>query len=227
MPNDSRNWVPLRKAVAVVADAYHAEIKGDYCDARLQAIAALQRRLSTRFIRSRAVLYSLVEDNEETAQATFPTEMHSIFWILFRSADDVQVMLEDWVSGDFSYHIPATESRLGLSGFATGVEVTTEYWPIVGSVPHSLAGTQGKEPDCAGPFTEYLKRNDGKRPLPQAMLNQWWNDLSGELRELGQEDLLDLCRSAFSRYDITRERIRELTGPRKRGPKPLSGKTTA
>lgn len=227
MAEDQEIWVPLRKAVTAVADAYHAELKGDYSESRREAISALCRRLGTSFIKSRAILYALTEDSEENQQHTSPTKIDPAFWVLLRDANNISVLHEDWVSGEFAFHISATETSPGLFGMATGVEVTTDYWPVVGLTPHSPAWMKGQKIAGAGRYAEFMKQFGARRPLPQTMLEQWWKDLSSEARAVGQEDLLDLCRSAFPRHDITRDRIRKLTGPRKRGPKPFSGKPSA
>lgn len=68
----------------------------------------------------------------------------------------------------------------------------------------------------------------GKLPrLSNVALNGWWDGLSPETRSLPQNELLAIAKSTFPAKFIARDRIRELTGPRKRGKKPNSGKTPA
>ena len=57
--------------------------------------------------------------------------------------------------------------------------------------------------------------------LPQSTLRRWWEGLSPEQHELTQEALWSLCRDAHKDNQISRQRIRDLTSGRKRGPKPL------
>ena len=64
-------------------------------------------------------------------------------------------------------------------------------------------------------------------PLSDAHLKEWWKRLSPEGQAEPQDDLLAMCRAAFPDRHISRQRIRDLTGPRKRGKKPISGKATA
>lgn len=64
-------------------------------------------------------------------------------------------------------------------------------------------------------------------PLSEAHLKDWWKCLGPEGQAEPQDDLLAMCRAAFPDRYISRERIRRLTGPRKRGRKPFSGKATA
>lgn len=56
-------------------------------------------------------------------------------------------------------------------------------------------------------------------PLSQANLAAWW-DKKGSVREaLSEAELLTLVREAHPNNFISRDRVRELIGPRKRGPK--------
>ncbi len=63
--------------------------------------------------------------------------------------------------------------------------------------------------------------------LPVATLNNWWEGLSDSAKEQKQDDLWEQAKKAYSTHSISRQRIRELTGPRKRGVKPLRGNESA
>lgn len=60
-------------------------------------------------------------------------------------------------------------------------------------------------------------------PISQAELQKWWTSKS-EVRDLlTQDELITLVRAKHPDKAISRDRVRELIGARKRGPKPLRG----
>lgn len=58
-----------------------------------------------------------------------------------------------------------------------------------------------------------------KLPLSQSNLDLWWNKKAAVRESLSEAELLALVRGAHPNNFISRDRIRELMGPRKRGPK--------
>ena len=68
---------------------------------------------------------------------------------------------------------------------------------------------------------------DTKRAVSPVDLSGWWQGLDAQTQNLPQTTLLELARSAFPNKFISRERVRELTPGRKRGPRPFGGKVTA
>ena len=82
----------------------------------------------------------------------------------------------------------------------------------------------------------YVKRSDlnrirkhlgdtsgrGSRPprLPQADLLTWWNSLNEEERGRSQPDLHAMAKKEFPQHTVARDRVRDLTAGRKRGPRP-------
>lgn len=70
----------------------------------------------------------------------------------------------------------------------------------------------------ASPATEQI---GSPLPLSQSDLRRWWDRLDGNGKAKPQNDLLAMCRAAFPGRSISRQRIRDLTGPRKRGKKPI------
>ncbi len=58
-------------------------------------------------------------------------------------------------------------------------------------------------------------------PISQAALQQWWQGLSADERRLSQLQLLDMSKKSYPDHRITRHLIRDLTGSRKTGPKPI------
>ncbi|MBK8272986.1 MAG: hypothetical protein IPK89_08435 [Sphingomonadales bacterium] len=63
--------------------------------------------------------------------------------------------------------------------------------------------------------------------LSDAMLHKWFSKLSDADKERPQETLLAECKKAHPKYSIARQRIRNLTPNRTRGPKPFGRKATA
>ena len=85
-----------------------------------------------------------------------------------------------------------------------------------------------QEADANEPFPK--SPNQSKQQIPRISkiaLHGWWQALDSGTQSLPQDELLAISKAAFPRKFISRERIRELTGPRKRGKKPFSGKPTA
>jgi predicted DNA-binding protein (UPF0251 family) len=64
---------------------------------------------------------------------------------------------------------------------------------------------------------EPLKLTD----LSDAKLRFWFSALTASQEVLSQNDLWQLCKSAFPKNKIARQRIRDLTPNRKRGPRPI------
>ncbi len=64
-------------------------------------------------------------------------------------------------------------------------------------------------------------------PLSDADLKQWWQSKANVRDSLTKDELLTLVRAKFPGNQISRDRVRDLIGPRKQGPKPFSGKKPA
>lgn len=58
-----------------------------------------------------------------------------------------------------------------------------------------------------------------KPPLSQASLERWWSKKEAIRESLSEAELMVLVRAAHPDHFISRERVREIMGPRKRGPK--------
>lgn len=61
---------------------------------------------------------------------------------------------------------------------------------------------------------------EDRPPLSEADLQKWWTKRAAIRDSLTQDELLALIRSAYPDKRVSRDRIRALTGERKRGPKP-------
>lgn len=66
-------------------------------------------------------------------------------------------------------------------------------------------------------------KSDNRPSLSDADLQKWWQGKEKAREHLTQEELLTLARSSFPKNQISRERVRDLAGPRKRGPKGFGG----
>jgi len=60
-------------------------------------------------------------------------------------------------------------------------------------------------------------------PLSEAELQKWWASKSKVRDSLTKDELLTLARAKFPDKHISRERVRDLAGARKRGPKGIGG----
>lgn len=64
-------------------------------------------------------------------------------------------------------------------------------------------------------------------PISQSELAKWWESKSDVRDFLSHDELLALVRAKYPDKSISRDRVRELIGARKRGPKPFRGDLTA
>ena len=63
-----------------------------------------------------------------------------------------------------------------------------------------------------------------KKPnLSAAELNKWWESMASSREQLSQEQLITLVLAKYPENCVARDRIRELSGGRKRGPKVFGG----
>jgi hypothetical protein len=233
LTDDQEEWIPLRQAVAEVATVYHEALKGDYYEARQSAIKTIQHRLCSGIITARCRSYGLryyrkdgrvkalsPHKNDDPDKPLIESDFKRIplrIWFYISNSPVVPKRKRaDWVVGDFSFnfeHEFFSRERWDVVGYAVEVEVSKRGLPFSRSFQiNSLFNSQ---------MVSDIGRE--QRTLPQAMLDSWWSNLDDEAKELGQDDLLDLCRAAFPRHNVSRERVREIAGPRKRGPKPKRG----
>lgn len=63
----------------------------------------------------------------------------------------------------------------------------------------------------------------GMSSLSEADLLRWWKSKSNVQEKLSQDELLHLVRAKHPDKHVSRDRLRELIGPRKRGPKQFRG----
>jgi hypothetical protein len=79
--------------------------------------------------------------------------------------------------------------------------------------------------DCLRKGTSPKHSTTADKPkLSVAALQQWWQSLLPQERAQSQAKLMELCDKTHPDHSITRQRIRDLTGTRKTGPKPIPPK---
>lgn len=245
---ENEEWVLAGDALRETIEFYLAAGDGDRSVAVKAALAAIRRRLENLEIVARArrwhysVSYDGVDDPDlagflgksVTCQDHTDVIFHGFWWALEQAArkmsepDDDSWPQEhcatmDWVAGDFEFR-SWTSVRLGpmksttVEGEARGVCFNRSGLPGTNRI-------QGVSP---GALRRPIRRRDPHPNLPNAALQSWWQALPDETKHLPIDHaLVPLCRAAFPPHYISRDRIRELTGPRKRGPKPSRGKETA
>lgn len=113
--------------------------------------------------------------------------------------------------------------------------VKTEDWLVFHSIimreryPEEIEAPADTAPVAMVPlFANIESAQRPKKPrLPDAKLNEWWKRLGVKGQAQVERDLLASCRAAFPDHHISRQRVRDLMSPRKRGRPPISRKTTA
>lgn len=129
-------------------------------------------------------------------------DIPSWFWEKFTSAE---CSSQDWETGTFSGRAngPGKIRLVTLSGV------------------HFLRTTLAAL--AAAAYQPDTRTGDGNPPtmppLSQANLEIWWNKKIAIREALSEAELLALVREAHPNNFISRDRVRELMGPRKRGPK--------
>ena len=85
-----------------------------------------------------------------------------------------------------------------------------------------LAFSQSENED-----TQSCESASALSPISQSELAKWWESKSDVRDFLSQDELLALVRAKYADKAISRDRVRELIGTRKRGPKPIRGDFSA
>ena len=84
-----------------------------------------------------------------------------------------------------------------------------------------------KEADFDAEDIEERRPVDHNPPLSQAELTKWWESKADVRDLLSKDELLVLVRAKYPEKAISRDRVRDLVGTRKRGPKPFRGDYSA
>ena len=141
---------------------------------------------------------------------------------VYDKLEDVYARL-DWSAGDFEFNITIRNIAVGP------VERMVARGAAFG-VCFERNGLPATQPVMGGKVVRNTPMKPTRPALPrlsEAALNDWWKRLGDDQRESSHGALLELCRANFPDKSISRQRVRELSPHRKRGPKPISGKVPA
>ncbi|WP_260581344.1 hypothetical protein [Sphingopyxis sp. PET50] len=193
-------WIDCADAVEHVADA--AAVSTD------QALAAIIHCCANRLIESwcRALNCQYPDSydpDDEIEDGVMPT------WFWMTSARHPDAIL-NWRSGNFAG--PGETEGGYCQAQAKGVSFARA------SLSDAIEYATRNKTISVAPSPE--TSDASKAPLSNADLEKWWNKRANVRDGLSQDDLLILVRADFPDNHISRDRIRVLTGERKRGPKP-------
>ncbi|MEO9132440.1 MAG: hypothetical protein ABI240_14690 [Sphingomonas sp.] len=111
---------------------------------------------------------------------------------------------QEWETGTFSGR------GVGPNGLRR-ITLTGVYF-LAASLDPTVPGSQ----PAGSALTSGLP---SKPALATAELQRWWEKKAKVREQLGEADLVAMVRAAYPESHVSRERIRELMGPRKTGPK--------
>ncbi|QNO27641.1 hypothetical protein EEB18_001190 [Sphingopyxis sp. OPL5] len=135
-------------------------------------------------------------------------------WFWSSSASHPDAVL-NWKSGNFA---GPGETDLDEYCQAQARGVAFERVALSDAIELALKSKPTKAPVAPVAMAEVVEGD--KPPLSEAELQKWWTKRATIRDSLTQDELLALIRVAYPDKHISRERIRALTGERKRGPKP-------
>jgi hypothetical protein len=123
------------------------------------------------------------------------------FWINFTSEASSS---QDWESGKFT---------------GRGIGPGNVKWVTLSGVHFLRDSLAALAPSRSSNDSDPDNPDSAKSPLSQAELERWWHKKEAVRDALSEAELMALARAAHPDHFISRDRIRELMGPRKRGPK--------
>lgn len=175
---------------------------------------AAQRRLielaELGFVSARAVQMSRHHQRSTSLVVEREWDVPLWFWESCMKSTEAKV---DWTLGSFSGNafVDRHWCRINLTGV---------HFLRAALMPHEEPKSDQREMNEG-------EGDRGKLRLPDSKLTQWWESKAGARDGLSIEELLTLARVKFPDNHISRDRIRDLARGRKRGPKPISDKSTA
>ena len=190
-------WVSARDAIQLASQAAQC------CPERASEAVIEQCRL--KFISARAVEMRFVHEEADGIHL-----------------DEREWDVPPWCWENFSSNA-CTVDQLKLGRFAGDVRAPAGFGSITLSGLHFLRTSLdvlSVKPDVADSVSK--DRGPAKPNLPEAKLSKWWGKLVKARDRLTQEQLLVLARAKFPGHTVTRERMRQLTQGRTRGPKPVT-----
>lgn len=195
-------WIESADAVELVA----AEASVSTVDALAAIIDCCANQLVEAWCRSLNWQYA---DNYSPDDRIDDDVMPAWFWMTSARHPDA---ILNWRSGNFA---GPGESELYYC-FAQAKGVLFDR----ASLSNAREYAAGHKPAPA-PADAPIASSDASKPrLSESDLQKWWNKRANVRNSLSQDELLILIRAAYPENQISRDRIRALTGERKRGPKP-------
>lgn len=110
--------------------------------------------------------------------------------------------------------------RLHADGRAA-IERELTKWKLEAALPQRSAA------EVSGVSIVKEKGRATVNPVGDGPLRRWWQKIATASETMTQAEILDAAKAAFPNQHVSRQRIRDLTGARKTGPKPISRKDTA
>lgn len=193
MADEGEEWIPLREAVAEIAEIYHDALKGDYAQARLAGIELIFRSLKYKDCIARSITWGVLVSRSESrlvhtssSKKSGPLIPYS-FWSNLEPTD-----VSDWVSGDF-----VSSNKRGLAStwdmYATGVEILRPTLPMVGGrkalesriLPAKARRGRPRSWDWEGAICAVIARANTPDGLPEGygaqaevgrLIGQWFRD---------------------------------------------------
>lgn len=222
--NDLLSMFPPHRR-AIIARSLSVETDADWMHAREahKAIAqqygiapqAAQRRLIEMarlgFAAARAVEMTIGRERTSVpSKVERECDVPLWFWQKCTSPESSNM---DWASGTFG----GRARGLGRSDYVHLTGVHFHRATILTAIPSHIDQAN------VGDHVEQDRVEQEKPPLPEAKLAKWWQGKSAISEGLTHDEIAALLRAAFPDNHVARDRIRALTGPRKTGPKPISG----
>lgn len=191
---DNPDWVPAKEAVMII-------VRRDFI--RFEAAAAkLIEWAKLGFVTARAVEMRTGR-KLQPHRDTFEREWDIPVWF-WRDYCDGYSASQVWDIGRFS-----GRSKADLN--EQHIELTGVYF-LKATIPGYVEKLEGE-----------ADKEESKPTLPEGELRRWWDSLAASRDSLTQDDLLLLIRAKYPDKHIARDRIREISGGRKPGKKPIGG----
>ena len=190
----STDWYSARQARDLIANTEN--LHSFTANNRLIELAKLG------FVTGRAVqMFSGKELGSKHGTVEREWDIPVWFWTDYCAADR---SVQNWELGKFS-------GRAYGLGSSKCIELTSVHF-LKATIDASLVESD--------PHAEAVVK---KPNLSAAELNKWWESMAASREQLSQEQLITLVRAKYPENYVARDRVRELSGGRKRGRKGFSG----
>ena len=220
--NDQPLWLSTHEAIAQLMAVY-----GAHSACR----DALVKRLAGGLIRSECRIQRQWISDNKSYETKENEPVKKSFWELLDRK--VRFTTEDWKAGDFSYSFTGANTKTHFSVFAVRIKRDGVLQMVldashldadVGSA-RNLSGSRPANSTEVDLISRQLSLPVGHRNLPPVSperLRRWFAFFEAEYPPaLNNEDLaLQHARVTFPKNSVARQKVRDLRGAQKRGPKP-------